>query len=139
MTTDQIRDRLGIFEQNGNIYWIDPSIICSNGAATTGFGQTPCAGQVFFNVEPGQTGNLGRAIINAPPFLNINAAMLKNIRLGGESSDMRFQLRVEAFNLLNNVNFFPGASIQNINSTTFGQITSAGTPRVLQLAFRFEF
>jgi hypothetical protein len=136
LTTDQIRDLLGIYEVNNRIYWIDPSIICSNGAATLGYGQTPCAGQVFFNVEPGQTGQLGRAIINAPAFFNVDATLMKNINF---NEKMRLQLRVEAFNLLNNVNFFPGASQQSINSTTFGQITSAGAARQLQLAARFEF
>ena len=61
---------------------------------------------------------------------------MKNIKF---NENMRLQLRVEAFNLLNNVNFFPGASQQSIGSTTFGQITSAGAARQLQLAARFEF
>ncbi|MBK9527633.1 MAG: carboxypeptidase regulatory-like domain-containing protein [Acidobacteria bacterium] len=136
LTTSQIRDLLGTFEQNGRIYWINPSIICSNGAATAGVGQPACAGQVFFNVPAGQTGSMGRAIINAPTFFNVDAALLKNIRF---TEDTRLQFRVEAFNALNKVNFFPGASIQNIGSTTFGQITSAGAARQLQLAVRFEF
>jgi len=136
LTTDQIRDLLGYFEQNGNIYWINPSILCPNGAASTGFGQTPCAGQVFFNVDPGTTGSMGRAIINAPSFFNIDAALLKNFRF---TENTRLQFRVEAFNVLNTVNFFPGASIQSINSASFGQITSANGGRQLQLALRFEF
>ncbi len=136
LTTDQIRGLLGHYEQNGRIYWIDPSILCSNGAATLGYGQAPCAGQVFFNVDPGQTGNLGRAIINAPSYFNVDATLMKKIRF---TENTVLQLRVEAFNLLNNVNFFPGASQQNINSTTFGQITSASAARQLQLAARFEF
>jgi len=136
LTTEQIKGLLGYFEQNGRIYWIDPSILCTNGAATLGYGQAPCAGQVFFNVEPGQTGTLGRAIINAPAFFNIDATLMKNIKF---TENTRLQLRVEAFNLLNRANFFPGASQQNINSTTFGQITSASAARQLQLAARFEF
>lgn len=136
LTTPQIRDLLGHYEQNGLIYWINPSIICANGAATLGVGQTPCTGQVFFNVDAGQTGTLGRAIINAPAFFNIDAALLKNVKF---SENTRLQFRVEAFNVLNKVNFFQGAVIQNINSTSFGQITSAGAARQLQLALRFEF
>jgi len=136
LTTQQIKDLLGYFEKDGRIYWIDPSILCTNGAATLGYGQAPCAGQVFFNVEPGQTGTLGRAIINAPAFFNIDATLMKNIKF---TENTRLQLRVEAFNLLNRANFFPGASQQNINSTTFGQITSASAARQLQLAARFEF
>lgn len=132
---EQIRDLFGYYEQNGNIYFIDPKILCPGGAATTGFGQTPCAGQVFFNVDPGQTGTMGRAIVNAPQFFNIDAALLKNFRF---TEQTRLQFRVEAFNVLNNANFF-GAQIQNIASSTFGQITSASAARQLQLALRFEF
>ena len=140
LSYDQIKDLLGYYEVNVNgvdrIYWIDPKILCPNGAASTGFGQTPCAGQVFFNVEPGKTGTMGRAIFNAPSFFNLDAALLKNIRF---TENMRLQFRVEAFNALNRANFFPGASQQNINSTSFGQITSANGGRQVQLAARFEF
>jgi hypothetical protein len=136
LTYDEIDDLLGIFEQNGNIYWIDPSIICSNGAASAGFGQTPCPGQVFFNVEPGQTGTMGRAIVNAPVFFNIDAALLKNIRF---NENMRLQFRVEAFNVLNHKNWFTNAQFASINSTQFGRITTTSGPRQLQLALRFEW
>ncbi len=136
LTTPQIRDLLGYFEQNGRIYWINPSIICSNGAATAGVGQAPCAGQVFFNVPAGQTGTMGRAVINAPMFFNVDASMMKNFRF---TENTRLQFRVEAYNVLNRPNFFPGATIQNINSTSFGQITTASAARQLQLALRFEF
>lgn len=136
LTTAQIRDLFGIFEQNGKIYWINPSIIGSNGAAAPGFGNPTFAGQVFFNVKPGETGNLGRALINAPAFTNINLALLKNISF---TESIRVQLRAEAFNLLNNVNWFTNAQFANINSTSFGQVTSTAGPRQMQFAVRFEF
>jgi len=136
LTADQIRALSGIFEANGNIYFIDPSVICSTGAGSNGYGQAPCPGQVFFNNAPGQTGNLPRTIINGPRFLNVNAALLKNIKF---SESMRLQLRAEAFNLLNNTNFFNNTQVASINSTTFGQITSAGSPRIIQFGARFEF
>ena len=63
-------------------------------------------------------------------------ALLKNIRF---TESMRIQLRAEAFNVLNTVNFFNNTQNASINSTTFGQIESAGTARVLQFGARFEF
>jgi hypothetical protein len=93
-------------------------------------------GQVFFNVQPGQTGNIGRTLINGPEYMNVNMALLKNIRF---TESMRLQLRAEAFNVFNRVNFFNNTQFANINSTTFGQITSAGDPRIFQFAARFEF
>ncbi|MEZ5427426.1 MAG: carboxypeptidase-like regulatory domain-containing protein [Pyrinomonadaceae bacterium] len=136
LTNAQIQGLTGIFEANGRIYWIDPSIIGASGAASNGFGSNPFAGQVFFNTNPGETGSLGRALIDGPKYFNINAALLKNIRFGER---MRVQLRAEAFNLLNNVNFVQNTQFANINSTSFGQITSAFAARELQFAARFEF
>jgi hypothetical protein len=139
LTNDQIRALVGVYEANGNIYFIDPSIISSQGAASNGFGSAAFPGQVFFNVNPGQTGNIGRALIDGPSFFNINAALLKNIRFGER---MRLQLRAESFNLLNNVNFniSAGQQLTNINSTSFGQLTStANSAREFQFAIRFEF
>jgi hypothetical protein len=140
LTNDEIRALMGIFEANGNIYWIDPSILASNGAASGGYSLTGVTfpGQVFFNTNPGETGNLGRTIVSGPRFFNIDMALLKNIRF---NESMRLQFRVEAFNLLNNVNFNISAAQQlaNINSTTFGQITGASASRQVQWAARFEW
>jgi hypothetical protein len=148
LTNAEIRALGGIFEENGNIYFINPSVLLQtlnpatgvyNSTASQGFGTAPFAGQVFFNTNPGQTGNMARAILNGPKYFNINASLLKNIRF---TETMRVQLRAEAFNLLNNVNFIFASTTeqrQNINSTTFGQVTSAAAPRIMQFAFRFEF
>ena len=49
-----------------------------------------------------------------------------------------FDFRVEAFNLTNSPSFYAGDF--NINSTTFGRITSTGnSSRVVQLTGRFDF
>lgn len=141
LTNDEIRALMGIFQQNVGgtdiIYWINPSIL-SGGAASGGYSITGASfpGQVFFNTNPGETGNLGRTIVNGPKYFNINAALLKNIRF---TETMRLQFRVEAFNLLNNVNFVQNTQFANINSTAFGQITGAFGPREMQFALRFEW
>lgn len=138
LSNDQIRGLMGIFEANGRIYWINPSIINANGQASGGYSLLGTAfdGQVFFNNNPGRTGNIGRTIVNGPRYFNINAALLKNIKF---TEKIRLQLRLESFNLLNNVNFVQNTQLANINSTTFGQITSAFGPRELQWAARFEW
>lgn len=147
LSNDQIQGLTGVFEQNGNIYWIDPSILLQvrnpttgvySSTASQGYGTTPFAGQVFFNNAPGRTGNIGRMLIDGPNYFNVNMALLKNIRF---TETMRLQLRAEAFNVLNNVNFgiTAGQQLSNINSTTFGQITTAFGPREMQFAARFEF
>lgn len=137
LTNAQIRDLVGVFERNGNIYFINPDIIDpATGRASNGFGSSDFDGQVFFNVNPGETGNLDRAIIDGPKFFNANAALLKNI---GFTESTRLQLRMEVFNLFNNVNFFNNTQFADISSPTFGRITSSGASRTIQFAARFEF
>lgn len=141
LTNEQIRALVGVFEANGNIYYINPSIIGVNGAASAGFinpanSNAAFNGQAFFNVAPGQTGNVARTLISGPKFFNVNAALLKNIRF---TESLRIQLRMEAFNLLNNTNLQNNTQFANINSATFGQITSAAAARQIQFAARFEF
>ena len=141
LTNEQIRALSGVFEANGNIYFINPSIIGSNGAASNGYinpsnSNAAFAGQVFFNVNPGQTGNVARTVIDGPKSYNVNAALLKNIRF---TESLRVQLRMEAFNLFNTTNLQNNTQFANINGATFGQITSAAAARQIQFAFRFEF
>lgn len=137
LSVSDIRNLGGVYEANGNVYFLNPAIVNpTTGRASEGFGTSPFSGQVLFNVNPGTTGNVQRAIINGPRFFNVNAALLKNITF---SETIRVQLRAEAFNLFNNVNFINNTQFANINSTSFGQITSTFDPRILQFAARFEF
>jgi hypothetical protein len=154
LTNDQISKLIGIFNQNGNVYYINPSVINSNGRGAVAFGQTPFPGEVFFDNGPGQFGTLARSTINGPLFTELDMSLTKSIRL---TERMRFQIRADAFNVLNHTNFLTGVltpglilsgtgnTIFNVNSPTFGQITSANTiggsglNRVIQVAGRFEF
>ena len=131
---------------------IDPSVLninqanlaagnCSalgSGRAAEGFGSTPFPGQVFFNVPPGQLGQLERFFVNGPLYFNIDASLFKNIPV---TENVRVQLRAEVFNVLNRANFgVSGAQqVQNISASTFGRITNAFSPRVVQFALRVEF
>lgn len=144
LTNDQIRALSGVFEANGRIYFINPSVIntptnggtASNGLINPANSNAAFPGQVFFNVPAGQTGNVARTLINGPKFFNVNMGLLKNISL---TETTRIQLRMEAFNLFNTVNFFNNTQFANINSSVFGQITQAGAARQVQFAARFEF
>lgn len=61
LSPDEIRALMGIFEENGNIYWINPSILLQtfnpatgryNSTASSGFGTAPFEGQVFLMCSP---------------------------------------------------------------------------------------
>jgi hypothetical protein len=82
----------------------------------------------------GTFGNAGRNILDGPGYQNINLAVLKHVTLG---SDLRLQLRAEAFNLLNHANFdLPDAFFL---SPTFGRILSAQSPRRIQFGIKVVF
>jgi hypothetical protein len=138
LTKDQIKDLIGIFKTPNGVFFINPSVIDpTTGAAANGYGSPAFSGQVFFNAAPGQTGNLERSFINGPLYVNWDAALLKRIAI---TERVNFQLRFEAFNLLNRANFFAGQrSTLNINSTNFGRLVTTFSPRIIQFGARLEF
>jgi hypothetical protein len=88
----------------------------------------------FVNPQNGQIGQ--RNNLRGPSFWNTDMSLAKNFALPWEGQ--RIQIRADAFNVFNN-NFFalPNA---NVNSSTFGQITSsASAPREFQFAIRWDF
>jgi hypothetical protein len=54
------------------------------------------------------------------------------------SEGQRVQLRAEAFNVFNNVNF-TNPSLALTSSATFGEYQGVMEPRVMQFAIRYEF
>lgn len=156
LSKEEIKELIGVYKVEpsntqgipAGIYYINPSVIAPSGRASNGFGAATFPGQVFFNVEPGQTGTVERFFINGPRFWNWDASLIKNFRiLARDQQDVRFQLRIEAFNVTNSTRFRAAAAgvaetnstIFNINSTTFGRLTSASSPRIVQFVGRFEF
>ena len=64
----------------------------------------------------------------------MDTSVFKNFKLGEKRS---LQFRAEAFNIQNRANFSnPSATI---SAGTYGKITAAGDPRVLQFALKFMF
>jgi hypothetical protein len=116
------------FDQNGI-----PSIFANTNAIND-----------FVGEYPGTTGT--RGILRGPAFYNTDLALSKYFKLPWESH--RIQVRAEAFNAFNNVNFLAtapnGATTGNISislatPTTFGELATAADARVMQFALRYEF
>jgi hypothetical protein len=84
--------------------------------------------------QAGQFGNEPRNAVRGPGYADIDMALVRNIAL---TQGLRLELRVEAFNLTNITNL--GLPVADLNSATFGQILSAGPPRLMQFAARFAF
>jgi hypothetical protein len=88
-----------------------------------------------FAVAPQFTlGSASRNPVRAPGFRNVDVAVTRRIRL---RAPLSAEVRVEAFNLLNT----PPLGIPNavLGAANFGTITTAGDPRVVQLAVKLAF
>lgn len=62
---------------------------------------------------------------------------LPNMPVLGEKT--RVELRVDAYNLFNNLNLNPNSISNNIAASNFGTITNALGARVITLGARFSF
>ena len=79
-------------------------------------------------------GNAGRNILRGPKNVSTDLSLMKNFALHGET---RLQVRVELYNVFNNVNYNnPNSSF---GSAAFGQITGAGSMRQVQLGAKLIF
>ena len=158
LNKDQIKSLIGVFKTPCGVFFIDPKVIDFNletcnssnvpagtrigtGKGANGFGTAAFPGQVFFNNAPGQTSGLERGFINGPVFFNWDASIIKNVPI---RENLRVQLRLEAFNVINRANFQVAQFTDlNVNSPNFGRITSlvggASAPRIIQLVGRIEF
>jgi len=87
----------------------------------------------------GRYGDLGRNVFHGPGILNSDVSAWKNIHITEKQS---LVLRADAFNLFNHTQFFnPGDanSLNRIDSPTFGQVTLARDPRLIQLELQYKF
>ncbi len=89
----------------------------------------------FYGQYPGTVG--ARNLIRGPRQLNTDLSLGKRFGLPWEGHSV--QVRAEAFNAFNLVNWENPSSLTLANPTTFGQITAAAEARVMQFALRYEF
>ena len=105
------------------------------------FATTNPDGSAVFTQPAAGTFNTQRVrdIIYQPGFNNWNFGLFKSFPI---REGMGLQFRAEAFNFLNHPNW-GGASGGGVNfnptSSTFGEVTSKGSERNIQLSLRFYF
>ena len=79
-------------------------------------------------------GSASRNPVRGPSHRNVDLALMRQVPLGAGAA---LELRLEAFNVTNTPPL--GAPNGVFGSAAFGTITTAGDPRVLQLAIKFLF
>ena len=91
-----------------------------------------------FSVQPlGTPGNSPRRFFYGPGLENFDLALSKKFALT-ESSGLLF--RLEAFNAFNHAQFFGPSSVNGVlGSSSFGDVVSAASPRIVQAVVKLTF
>jgi hypothetical protein len=90
----------------------------------------------------GTFGTAGRNDMRRPGFFNADLSLFRRLRI---TERWQAEIRAEAFNALNHPNldlfFITNAytNLTRVTDTTFGQITHASDPRLMQLALKLRF
>jgi outer membrane receptor protein involved in Fe transport len=125
-------------------YWFNPNSLTTS--------TLPSNFDVVQNPALATYGSLPRNYMRGPGYINFDMAFSKTTSI---TERMKFEFRVEFFNIFNHANFLNpgstnltsgstgsfqgGGSGTNINDPQFGQITSTYDPRIIQLAGRISF
>ncbi|MBV8842285.1 MAG: carboxypeptidase regulatory-like domain-containing protein [Bryobacterales bacterium] len=103
----------------------------------------PRNGKPYFNTSLfspnalGTPGNAARRMFYGPGMDNFDVALHKVTKFGESRA---LELRFETFNSFNHAQFFGANAVDgNINSSTFGYVTHAASPRISQVAAKFTF
>jgi hypothetical protein len=117
------------FPGGGATYFSTPSY--------TAFNCNTCAGTAL-----PQGPGVYRNSLTLPGYKDVDLTLMKGFGLPkmpvlGESA--RIELRMDAFNVFNNLNLNPASISNNIASSNFGTLSSALAARVLQIGARFSF
>jgi hypothetical protein len=116
------------YSKGGTTYFVPPTY-------------TAYSGNNFGSGLP-QSPAVRRNSLNGPGYKSVDTTLAKAFGLPkapilGENA--RFEFRIDAYNLFNNLNFNPSNISNNINNANFGQDTAALAGRVVTLGARFSF
>jgi hypothetical protein len=87
----------------------------------------------FAAAAPFTIGNASRNPVRGPSYRNVDLSVMRRIT----APHGAVELRAEIFNVFNTPSL--GAPATVLGAASFGTITSAGDPRVAQLAVKFLF
>jgi hypothetical protein len=91
--------------------------------------------KAFAQAATGTFGNSPRNLLRAPGLFNLDWSISRGFRI---SERLSTQVRGDFFDLLNNPHFnAPGSSVAG--ASTFGKISSAADPRIVQLSVRLRW
>jgi hypothetical protein len=92
--------------------------------------------ELFSDPPAGSPGGLAQRSFRGLNFWNFDVSMFKDFAI---TEGMRIQMRFEFFNAFNNVRFDQRNLNDDYNSASFGNVTAALNPRIIQFAAKFIF
>jgi hypothetical protein len=106
----------------------------NDGTGVNDDGAPAFSGQVFFNPPAGTLGELQRRLFDGPWVFGLDASILKRVVIREQQT---LELRMDAFNMPNHPSFYAGD--QNINTPTFGVVSSTFGSRLVQFGVHYRF
>ena len=88
----------------------------------------------FASPAVGTLGNMERNSVFGPGTHTIDLSLVRSFRFNGNH---RIEARIESFNAFNWFQW--NNPVNNFNNVDFGRITSAGDPRIMQFAMKYQF
>ncbi len=131
VSNDEFKKTTGQFPDGGAAYFTKPTYTAVDASApitaTAGVPQAP---------------GIARNSFSGPNYKNVDASIAKGFALPnapilGEHAN--FEIRMDAFNVFNNLNLNSSSIVTNIESSNFGQAGSALGARVIDFQARFAF
>lgn len=135
VTGSALYDTFVFRETPNGPYFVNASAIGADGRAVAADGTAAFSGQLFANPSAGTIGSLQRRSFHGPNEFNQDFALMKDTKVFERHT---LQIRMDATNIYNHASFSVGD--QNINSTTFGKITSSFFGRrLVQFSLSYKF
>ena len=86
----------------------------------------------------GTFGNAGRNLIEGPRAVNFDSGLVRTFKMPFKDTQ-KLVFRAEAFNTFNHTNLLSSGLHASVTAPLFGTINAANTPRILQLALKYDF
>ena len=143
LSIPQLQDRTGVYrDSQGRIVMFDPALIGADGRGSATY---------FTNPDVAKAGSLGLSPVSGPWYFNTDLRLRKQFRTSKVREGSILEIRADFANLFNHTNFnitgTPGGQDetvsvyngQSINSTSFGLINSAFSPRQMEVGLKLSF
>lgn len=143
LTIPELQDKTGVYQDSqGRIVMFDPALIGADGRGSETY---------FANPDVARAGSLGLSPVSGPWYYTTDLRLRKQFRMSKVREGSTLEVRADFSNLFNRTNFnitrtpspldetvavYNG---QSINSTSFGLINSAFSPREVEVGIKLTF